>query len=170
MVQKIFGATFVIIACGSVGFQMAANHRKEESALRQLIRILGYMECELQFRLTPLPLLCRQVAKEFGHAMGTIFCELAQEIESQNLPDISVCMKFVLEKHRQLPQITRSCLELLGNVIGRFDLEGQKKELLVVKRECQRQLELLASNRESRLRNYQTLSLCAGAALAILFV
>ena len=40
----------------------------------------------------------------------------------------------------------------------------------IVRNYCDRELESLGKNGEERLRSYQTLGLCAGAALAILFV
>ena len=170
MLLKILGAVFIVIACGSVGFMMAANHRKEENGLRQLLGILDYMECELQYHLTPLPVLCRQVAKEFTALSGKVFYALAIEMEAQIASDLACCMTTALNQYKQIPQITKSCLELLSRSIGRFDLEGQKKGLETVRQECTRQLEQLSFNRENRLRNYQTIGLCAGAALAIHFV
>jgi hypothetical protein len=35
---------------------------------------------------------------------------------------------------------------------------------------CQREMEILSTNRANRLRSYQTLGLCAGAAMVILFI
>ena len=61
-------------------------------------------------------------------------------------------------------------LILLGRWLGRFDLDGQLKGLDAVRQECRRHLEELNNNREVRLRSYQTLGLCAGAAIAILFI
>ncbi len=170
MLPKFLGAIFVIVACGSVGFKMAANHRKEETALRQLVEILDYLECELQYHLTPLPMLCRQVADVFRTSPALVFSALAYEMEAQLSPDLRCCMSAVLEKYKQIPQVTKMCLELLGRSIGRFDLEGQKRGLEEVRQECKRQLERLGLNRDNRLRSYQTLGLCAGVALAILFV
>lgn len=170
MFFKIIGVALVIFGCGSMGFRVAASHRQEEKALRQLISILDFMECELQYRLTPLPQLCRQTATEFPQLPGAIFAELCLEMESQVSPDIACCMAVTLEKFKQLPPITRSCIDLLGRSIGRFDLDGQLKGLESVRQDCRRNLEMLENNREVRLRSYQTLGLCAGAALAILFI
>ena len=61
MILKWIGVALVVAGCGSVGFKISANHRKEEKALRQLIGILDYMECELQYRLTPLPELWQKL-------------------------------------------------------------------------------------------------------------
>lgn len=170
MLLKLFGVVMVVVGCGGVGFRIAANHRHEEKALRQLIGILDYMECELQYRLTTLPVLCRQVAKEYPQILGKVFYAFALEMETQVSPDLNCCMAAALDKNKEVPSITREGLELLGKSIGRFDLDGQLMGLEAVRQECRRNLEELSNNREMRLRSYQTLGLCAGAALAILFV
>jgi len=170
MILKITGVILVVAGCGSVGFRIANNHRKEEKALRQLIGILDYMECELQYRLTPLPQLCKQVAKECKDAVGQAFLKLALEMEAQTSPNIEYCMAVVLESTKSIPPITKESMSLLGKSIGRFDLDGQLKGLEAVRQDCRRHLEALSQNRDNRIRSYQTLGLCAGAALAILFV
>lgn len=170
MILKLIGAVFVVVGCGGIGFRIAANHRFEEKNLRQLIGILDYMECELQYRMTPLPELCRQASKEFSGLLGNILHELSVEMNAQNSSDLESCMSVALERVGKLPPLTRDELLLLGRSIGRFDMEGQLKGLEGVRQECRRQVECLSYNRDTRLRSYQTLGLCAGAALAILFV
>jgi len=170
MILKLIGAVLVIAGCGGIGFRIAANHRQEEKNLRQLIGILDYMECELQYRLTPLPELCRQVAKEFPGMLGKVFTELALEMESQISPDVETCMSVSLEKAHRISGLAREQLLLLGKSIGRFDMEGQIKGFEAVRQDCRRRLDILSHDRDIRLRSYQTLGLCAGAALAILFV
>ena len=170
MILKLVGVILVIAGCGGVGFRIAATYRQEEKSLRQLISILDFMECELQYRLTPLPELCNQAAREFGSIPGKVFCALALEMEAQVSPNMERCMAVALEKMHDIPPITRNGLLLLGKSIGRFDLDGQLKGLEAVRQECRRNLLDRGNNRDSRLRSYQTLGLCAGAALAILFI
>ena len=170
MTVKMVGVILVIVSCGGVGFKIAANYRQEENALRQLIKILDFVECELQYRLTSLPTLCRQAWEVFPEMPGKVFMELSLEIDAQISPDIKRCMDAALNNVKSVPPITRKELELLGKSIGRFDLDGQLKGLDAVRQDCKRNLRLLTDNRENRLRSYQTLGLCAGAALAILFV
>lgn len=170
MILKIVGAVLVIAGCGGIGFRIAANHRQEERNLRQLIGILDYMECELQYRLTPLPELCRQAAKEFPGVPGKVFLELALEMEAQISPDVETCMSVSLKKMQRLSAMTREQMLLLGKSIGRFDMDGQIKGLEAVRQDCRRRLDELSKDRDTRLRSYQTLGLCAGAALAILFI
>lgn len=167
---RIIGAVFVVLGCGWVGFRMASNHIKEENSLRQLISLLDYMECELQYRYTPLPDLCRQAASQQKGALRNIFLRLTQELEDQISPDADRCMQVTLSEAKDIPAHTRNMLNNLGRSLGRFDMDGQLKGLENVRQECRRLLENLGKDKEVRIRSYQTLGLCAGAALAILFL
>ena len=166
---KWIGAMLLIAGCGTVGFSMAWSHMREERLLRNLKSALDFMACELQYRLTPLPELCRMVSMEQKNPVGQVFLELSRELESQIQPDVAYCMNNCLEK-AELPERLKEGLRLLGQNLGRFDLEGQLKGIEMVRSYCNRELEIMGKNRDERLRGYQTLGLCAGAALAILFV
>lgn len=169
MNYKWIGAVLVIAGCGGFGFSLACGHRRQEQLLRQLVRTLQYMEWELQYRLTPLPELCRQAGKETGGVLRDILLSLARELDWQVSPDAYSCMAAALKQSRDLPKNTRRLLLQLGRSLGRFDLQGQLQGLEAVQKACEGELAAMGKNREVRLRSYQTLGLCAGAALAILF-
>lgn len=169
MDYKWIGAVLIIAGCGGFGFTLAVLHRREEGALRWVMRALDFMTSELHFHGTPLPELCRGAAEVCENSVGQVFSRLAGELEACQSPQVSVCMDSVLEE-TPLPEMTRQVLHQLGTSLGRFDLEGQMKGLEESRDLCRRQLEELTENRDSRLRNYQTLSLCTGAALAILLI
>lgn len=168
MNMKYTGALLVILGCGGFGFSMAAAYRQEEKLLRQLRDILQYLYCELQFHLTPLPDLCRQAGKQGGR-VARVFSLLARELEQNTSPDVSACLHAAVTA-ADLPHRLQELLLNLGQTLGCFDLEGQLQGLENLRSCCIRELEELASGREDRLRSYQTLGLCAGAALVILFV
>lgn len=170
MTYKWIGAICIIVSCGGFGFAMGAMQLREEKTLRQLISALDYMECELQYRLTPLPDLCRQAGADSRGCIREVFGKLAYELESQVSPDVESCMRAALRETDNLPKYTLEAFVLLGQSLGRFDLPGQLKGLDGVRLACRRRLEELTVNKEPRLRSYQTLGLCAGAALAILFI
>lgn len=167
---KWIGALFVVFGCAGVGFSMSAAHRREEKSLRMLIAGLDFMQCELQYRLTPLPDLCRLTAAQCSGPLRSVFLTLATELEDQISPDVYHCMNSALAKISRLPARTRDSLQALGRTLGRFDLDGQLLGLESARHNCRAALEKLSENRDVRLRSYQTLSICAGAALAILFL
>ena len=170
MSVKWIGAILVVAACGGFGFLMASAYKREEKNLRQLAYLMEYMSCELEYRLTPLPELCARAAEQADQQIKTVFSCIAEELEGQALPDVAHCMTAALLKTPQLPPLTREPFMQMGVSLGQFDLSGQLKGLKTVETFCQRELDKLSQHREERLRSYQTLGLCAGAALAILFI
>lgn len=169
MNMKYAGALLVIAGCGGFGFSMAAACRHEERLLKQLRDILQYMYCELQFHLTPLPELCANAGKSTGGTMGKVFCGLAEILDTKDFADPSCCLEAVIPALELTPGV-RELLRDLGSTLGCFELEGQLLGLEEQRRRCNAELEKLNSGKEDRLRSYQTLGLCAGAALVIMFI
>ena len=167
---KLVGAALIILGCGGAGFSFSMAYRREEQLLQQLIRALDYMGCELQYRMTPLPELCRQTASGRKGVIGKLFQNLASELDSQISPDVCCCLAAAAATAGDMPAKIQQAICLLGDSLGRFDLEGQLHGIDAVRSFCQAELENMAAGREVRLRSYQTLGLCAGAALAILLV
>ncbi len=167
---KLFGAVMVIAGCGGFGFRMASLYIREEKSLREFVGVLDYMQCELQYRLTPLPDLCRQGAMQSRGVVREILLNLTRELEDQIFADVEQCVCTTIKKVKNIPQSTLAMLEILGRSLGRFDIEGQLRGLEAVRAEARLTLEQLSKNKEARIRSYQTLGLCAGAAIAIIVV
>ena len=159
----------LVSGCGSFGFLLGANYRREMRMLKNLLSSLREMEWELKYRLTPLPELCGIAAAASGGKIGELSLELNDALETGACSEISGCMNGLLQT-MDIPRRTEKCLKNLGNSLGRYDLEGQLQGLQAVKAECCGFLEELEAHRTERVRSYQTLGLCAGAALVILFV
>ena len=169
MPMKFAGAMLVILGCGGFGFSMAAAYRHEEKQLRQLRDILQFFYCELQFRMTPLPELCRLAGKQNSGTVAGVFTKLANVLECRFQPDAASCMASIISGGDVTPCV-RELLNQFGQTLGCFDLKGQLLGIEEVRSQCAAALDQLALGREDRLRSYQTLGLCAGAALVILFV
>jgi len=164
-----FGAVLIIAGCGGFGFTLAAGARKEERHLSKLMRVLSFMETELQYRLTPLPDLCAMAAREAGGSVGTVFSELSKALFRQEQPDAAQCMRAVLKDDGEFSRRIRRHLLQLSRSMGRYDLPGQLQGLQTVRKACEADLQDIRKNRDIRLRSYQTLGLCTGTALVILF-
>lgn len=170
MHYKWIGAVLIVSGCAAVGYALAAIHRYQEKTLGELLRILDFMVCELHFRMTPLPQLCRSASVEFSGVTAQVMLALAEELEKLESDDVSGCMDNALLRFPDLPDKVLENLRLLGNSLGRFDLEGQISGLEAVRSAVRRDLDTLTCDRELNLRGYQTLGLCAGAALAIVLL
>lgn len=170
MNYKLIGALLIISSCGCCGFLSAAYHASDIRMFENLIHALDFMVCELQYRATPLPQLCRQAGGQCSGKIGKVFIALSDELESQISPDVGICMSSVICRFEGFNRSLSSVLLELGNQLGCFDLPGQIRVLEHCRDQSAAKLKQLNENKESRLRSYRTLGLCAGAAIAILFV
>lgn len=164
---RVVGACCIVMGCGGFGFAMAAASRREEAELGRLRAALEYMSCELSYRMTPLAALCRGAAN--GGLVGQFLTALAAELEKGTAPDVQVCV-YTLLTRMEPPKLLRRQLAELGATLGRFDLPGQLRGLEHAIRSTEEALRTVRDGAEGRRRSWQTLGLCAGAALAILFV
>ncbi len=147
---------------------LAVCHRREVAALHQLVYVLEQMICELEYRITPLPELCSFAAAQSKGSIQAFFYALTQALEQRISSDISVCTVTALENTPGIPCKTSVLLQTLGKSLGKFDLRGQVTSLRQCRQACLEQLVVLEHQQTQRLRSYQTLGFCAGAALAIL--
>lgn len=170
MILKIIGAICIVLSSFGFGMMTIALHKKEVRYLKNLIFALQFMQCELQYRMPSLPELCRRTAAECEGGLQKVFLKLTDELEDQISPDVHICMNAVLSHTKDLPAQTSQCLALLGENLGRFDLQGQILSLESVQNECRERMNKLTGNADVRLRSYQTLGLCCGAALVILLI
>lgn len=164
---RLIGACCIVTGCGGFGFAMAAANRREEAELVRMITALEYMSCELSYRMTPLASLCRGAAN--GGLVGKFLTELASELERGNALEVRDCVRAVLDR-LQPPKLLYRHLSELGDTLGRFDLPGQLRGLDAAIRSSGEALRLFREGAQGRRRSWQTLGLCAGAAMAILFV
>lgn len=168
MTYKWVGAALIIAGCGGYGMSLALKFRKEEKYLFELKIILQYMISELQYKLTPLPELCRQSSRHASGVLREILGNLSTEMDLQLMPDARSCMAEALKKSRNAPSILRRLLIQLASTLGQFDLPGQICGIQGVQSNCEEALKRYRQNKDIRVRNYQTLGLCSGAALAII--
>ena len=170
MYIRWIGAALILAAGGGFGLFLVHDHRKEEWALEELIRVLDLIISEIQFRMTPLPQLCAMAANQGKGAIKHVFSALEAETLLQTQPDGAACMNHALERVGMIPRHTYRNLKMLGQTLGRFDAEGQLRGMEAVKTMCIRDLKALQDNRDIRMRNYQTLGICAGIALVIVLI
>lgn len=168
--MKIFGAVLLLCGCGGIGIMLCHRLRQLEGALRQLVQCLQWMSWELRDRMPPLSRLCKGAAEQGDGAVCQVFDALSRELDAQLLPDADACMAVAVAAVPRLPAEAAQLLLTLGKSMGRFDLEGQLSGMESVAAAGRQQLQALLQQKPQCLRNYQTLSLCAGVALVILFL
>lgn len=167
---KLIGAVCVIVGCGGIGFQMAHDRLRTEKYIRMLIAALDHILLELQYRCLPLPDLSRGAANVSYGIVRKLFMLFAEELENQISPDAECCARAAIGRMGKIPPTIADLFQKMGRLLGNYDLCGQIESLRSVHQECNKVLEDLVNNKENRIRGYQTLGLCTGAAVVILLI
>lgn len=167
---KWIGALLIVASCGAVGIKMSMAYIKQERQLDQLLTSMHYIKCELQYRLTPLSQVVYRCTEQTTGAIRGFYQNLQKELDMQDSPNAQYCMRSALAKSVDLFPSTVSVLRRLGETLGAFDLDGQLIGIEEASNFCRENIDTFKKNRRDRIRNYQTLGLCAGAALVILFM
>lgn len=170
MTVKLVGACLVLLGCSSFGFLIVGNAVGEIYALRNFICAIDYMICDLQYKSTQLPTLCKNVATATKGTVSRLFRLLSHELEASQSLDVTVGMKAALSHCQDLPTKTFRLAESLGQRLGVFDLDGQVRILETVRQEAVLTLNACEEGHDARSRSCRTIAVCAGAAIVILLI
>ena len=170
MMPKILGAVLILAGCGGFGMMICMSYKREEELLKQLIHALNYIQCELQFRMIPLPELCAQASTGCRGRISQYFKLLSEELSCQASPDVCGCITAAKDSVGKFPERVDKVLDILAMSLGQFDVQGQLQALETARSHCKAAMDSMEDNRDMRLRSYQTLGICVGAALVILLV
>ena len=167
---RLLGAVLLIVGSSGIGCSITAAYRREIRILRQLDSLIESIICDLQYRLTPLPLLFRNEAKNLDGLLRPLFLSFSEELEAQISPSVVCCLDAALQKHPSLPSKSRKILLEMGKSLGRFDLHGQLRSLGFAQAACQKELLILDSKHATYTRCCQACCLCVGAVIALLLL
>ncbi len=167
---RLIGAAVILCASGVFGYLLASQYKNELVYLHKLQRGLNYMLCDISYHITPLSDLLREAGQIMENSAGSALITLSGFLEENRFENGSQAMSAALERHGQIPSRCKKLLQLLGQSLGEFDLDGQVTQIQLVLESSRQELDEMEQQKQVRIRNYQTLSLCAGAALVILLL
>lgn len=167
---KCIGAMLIVLGCAGVGFSMCRRFCALERSFEELCKCLAQITWELKSRMPPLSELCRGASKTASGALSRTLECLARELDAQLVPDAQSCMEAALHKNADLPPEIAAQLRDIALSLGKFTLSEQVEALEGAFERAKCALAELREGKTLRLRNYRALGICAGVALAILFL
>lgn len=166
---RLAGALLVAGGMSALGFLAAGGLGRRVRALRALAVALELMERELSFRLTPMPELLEGLARRAPPPADGLFARCRAGLERLGETSLGELWR---EGLAELPLTgeERALLEGLGEVLGRYDGEGQRAALSEARTALARALEEAQAERTRLGRVYRVTGTAAGAALAVLLL
>ena len=127
------------------------------------------MESEIRFRLTPIPELMEFLAQKTGEPAASFFRTCRREWEKREEESFSRIWQKGLET--LLPAAPeREVLDQLGEILGRYDVEGQRQAIGYVRRRLEGLLRQAEEERKTRGRAYFASGFAVGLCLAVILL
>lgn len=170
MIYKLIGAGMIVSCCAGCGLSVTLYQKSEMKMLDEFRHFLNTILCELPYKLTPLPELILSGASNMDSRIKQLLEAFSIQLERKVFPDASCCMCSVLNEFKIDSESIKNILIQFGNSLGRFDLEGQIKELTGLQEQCKDTLFEMKIDHEKRFQSYRVLGVSAGIALVILLI
>lgn len=170
MIIRWIGACCIVAGSGCIGIFHTMEHYRTVKFVRKIIIAAEYMERELRYRQLPIPELLLNTADYCGGVIKPLFTQFSKRISSQLDTDLSTAMNAVLFSFKSLPDVFSDLCRELSKSIGQFDIDGQLECLESLRTVCKAKLDALTDEQATKMRSFQTLALCTGAAVAILLI
>ena len=165
---KLAGAGLILAASLWAGFHAALRLRRTHETLRDLATSLELMSGEIAFAATPFVPLCRRAGEGKCETVRRFFNFLAGEAEKTDFVCEGLTRRGCRASGMVLPEPALSALERLFDGFGRFDRDGQLRQLRMVTGELAALSGELYEQMDGRCRTYEVLGLTAGAAVVVL--
>ena len=165
---KLAGAGLILAASLWAGFHAALRLRRTHEELRALAAALELMAGEISFAAPPFAPLCRRAAEGSCETVRAFFQHMAQEAEQPDFAPEGLTRRACAAAGLVLPGPAVSALERLFDGFGRFDREGQLRQLRLAAEEVAVLSGELSEQMDGRCRTYEILGLTAGTAVLVL--
>ena len=160
---RALGAALVAFGALWAGWRAVEELRGRVRAAEAVIDGLELLERELWERGTALPELLEDLSSRTREPASALFSRCARACRELDRAPFG-------DSWRRLTPEGRAALLPLGEVLGRYEADGQRAALKRAEEALERERERAEKERDRMGRVYQTLSLAGGAFLVILLL
>jgi stage III sporulation protein AB len=170
MELKIVGAGIVISVCGLTGFYISDYYVKRPQHLRSLQSALIFLETEIAYTATPLPVAMENVSKCVNEPTRCLFVAAKEGIKNLNYT-AEESWSYGLAKYRENSALTTSDLEIvktLGSRLGKSGVNEQIKEIRLIREQLKQAEAVAEADKTTNERLWRTMGFLIGIFLVVL--
>ena len=167
---RIVGAGLILLGAVTIGVRKASHFHRQVNNLRQLIRALEQIRCELNYTMYSVPKILDLVADRTDGPVGRYFRCLSKNITAGLPRGEAARRSFDDCPDLVVPADASFALLEFCTGLGSYDLDGEDR---MSKLSCKRMsqcLETLEQEKRPFVKSYVVLAASAGIALIILMV
>lgn len=161
-----------MLMAGGVGLGLSGIKHLEERVyvLRSLIHCMELIEWELSFRAPVLKDLLAQVSEHTSRAVGQFLNECIVNMENMERPMAEIWQSSARNNLKMLKKSDLDMLLALGNTLGKYDLDNQRKSIENTRQNLLGALQEAVLERRRMGRVYGTLGTAVGVFLILLLL
>ena len=168
---KLLGAVLLTAGAAAMGFSASAQLGRRVKSLRALLGALELADRELSFRLTPIPELLDELSRRSQSPACGFFGRCLDGLDRLGERSLGQLWEEALaDWPMDLAEEDREALAELGQVLGRYDGEGQREAIALTRARLEGNLTAAEADRDGRGRLYQALGMAAGSFFVILLL
>ncbi|GHU60655.1 stage III sporulation protein SpoAB [Clostridia bacterium] len=169
---RIIGALLVAGGMASAGIMAVWRMGERVRALSGMVAALDIIQTEISFRLTSIPDIIDMLAAGFPPPISSLFTDCQKNIgRLGELPFSAIWAKSVksFSEGTFKPRERETLLEL-GNVLGRYDSDGQTQAISYARRRFEGFLQNAEEEKSRQGKVYGALGIASGAAAMIVLI
>ena len=166
------GAVLIIGATAALGFSSMWRMGARVKILTGLITALETMKSEVCDRLTPIPELLEQLAREADAPVDRFFQRVAEQMGTIGLRSFYLIWKTAVENSGDLEllEAEKQTLIDLGRSLGRYDTEQQREAFSYAHRRLETYLRRAEEDRAKGGRVHAVLGIAVGVFVVIILM
>lgn len=166
---KISGICLVLLCTTSIGIAAARALGRRVGELETGLAVLGALESELSYRMTPLDEAVERL-ETLDSLATAAYLPACASLCRQGIPFPRAWRRAVTEQHGELLPDDVSILAGLSDTLGQCDLAGQLAHVEQAKAQLFVCLEDARARFSSHGKLYRTMGLLSGAFIVIVFI
>ncbi len=129
MLLKMMGAVLVIGACGVYGLFSANRLRRRIEHIVSIRLALGYLEKEINYLHSPLPIALSRSAQNADEPAKSFFSNVSADLYNRAGITLSEAWRQNLDKIRSISELKTEDIELLGAMSAQLGMSGVEEQL-----------------------------------------
>ena len=157
-----------------LGIMLAHAMRKRVEQLRELERVINYLEGEIRYRHSILSEACLNASEKCGQPFNTWLNNLSLNLERDDIDgcfdDIWSESLKILEEKSALKREDIETLECLGHTLGYLDIRTQEMGLALEKESLHERVGRIAGELSNRMKISVIMGLLSGIFIVIMLL
>lgn len=170
MIFKLLGSIIVLLSSGFLGYILSTDCRKRPQQLRELQALLQMFENRISYLSDTITEAFDRIYKSSNSGVGIFFTSASEQLKSDRSKDASSAWEAAVRENIKKTALNSEDEEILisfGKILGRSDLEGQIKNILLTINQINMQEDKAEQSRSKNEGMYKSLGILGGIAVVI---